>query len=85
MTVLNRPVHPDHARAREWRERMGLSRVELARRTGYSHSMIQNFELGFYRANGKPISDRTMHTYRMACAAVAAGYQFDWGDVTVTL
>ena len=58
------------AQARHWREEIvHLSREELASRTGYSVRMIVNYEQGSHPV---PI------TFRLACAAVAAGIEFDW-------
>lgn len=68
------------ARARAWREACGLSRRELAARTGYGESTIEQIERGYFKP-GKPVEESTMRTYRLACAAVALGLTFDWRTV----
>ena len=74
----------EHARARAWREAQGLSRPQLAKLTGYHLDSIRRFELGVYPRGG-PISRNAMLTYKLACAAVAAGVSFDWGPVVIKL
>ena len=74
---------PEPARARQWRERLGLSRAALGKRIGYSVEAIADFELGRHRSSKAQISERSWTTYRLACAAVAAGFAFDWGPVTI--
>ena len=70
---------PQHDKARWWREDvMDLSRKQLAALTGVSVSRIADMEAGKTRGNGKPIDPGTMRRYRMACAAVALGAEFDW-------
>ena len=66
---------PRHVLAREWRNRIGVSRAELAERIGYPARSIQEFEEG--RQSGKSptgepkgaISDAHWLRYAMACAA----------------
>lgn len=69
---------PEHVRARQWRERMGISRAQLAERSGYSPSMIQQFEVGEHPQSGNPISEAEWLKYRNICAAITARIQFDW-------
>jgi DNA-binding XRE family transcriptional regulator len=73
---------PEHEKARAWRMAARLSRRELAQLTGYSESAIAAFEAGAWPGN-KPIDPKAMHTYRLACAAVALGVSFDWGPATL--
>jgi hypothetical protein len=42
-------------------------------------------ELGHHQGTKKPVQARDMLAYKMACAAVAAGLNFDWQGVTLTL
>ena len=73
------PSAPEHERARWWRENIvKLSRRELAERIGVSESTITNFELGHVRETGKPIDENAMLRYRLACAAITLGVEFDW-------
>ena len=66
-------------RARYWRENIvNLSRRELAERIGISASRITDYERGHDRGSGVPIDQGTMTRYRLACAAVALGVEFDW-------
>jgi transcriptional regulator with XRE-family HTH domain len=70
---------PQHVAARQWREAKGLSRAALSERVGYSVSAIQNYELGEVRENGSPIGDREWLRYKLACAAIDAEIEFNWG------
>ena len=72
-------------RARAWREGLGLSRYALADITGFSASSIRNFEVGRNESSGRPINERDMLAYRLACASVAAKIRFDWGPVLIEL
>jgi predicted transcriptional regulator len=68
-------VYP-HIAARAWRKSLGLSRVELARRIGFSPSQIQDYEEGARRgkkAGEAAISDAAWLRYGLACAALSAG------------
>jgi transcriptional regulator with XRE-family HTH domain len=69
---------PEAEKARLWRIAMGFSRRELAQLTGFSESLIADIEVGHYRENEHPISDRAMRRYRLACAAITADVHFDW-------
>ncbi len=81
----------DHIKARKWREKVGLSRDELAEMAGYSRESVYLFEKGFiYDRRGmtekgkvrtKEIDRKAWHRYRMACAGVSAtlsGLKFNW-------
>lgn len=76
---------PEHVKARWWREHVaGLSRPELAKRTGFSLSSIQQFEEGINYPTGKPPGASAWERYRTACAAVSAELTgFDWLSLTV--
>jgi len=76
---------PEHVRAKAWRESRGLTRAALGAMIGYSESAIVNFEAGRHRQTGQPINPMQMLRYKMACAAVASGLTFDWGEVTIRL
>lgn len=65
---------PEHVRCKWWRqELMELTREQVAGLTGFSVSSIRDFETG-----GKEIDDAVRKRYRMACAAVTLGVEFDW-------
>ena len=66
--------------ARDWRMRRGWLRSELAAMTGYSLGRIQDFEAGFTRGSGEPITDAAWKRYQLVCAAIDAGLVFDWGQ-----
>ncbi len=75
-------------KARQWRERHNLSRVQLADLVGYTDKAIYWFERGQSPPNGKstsrkagPIAEWVWRRYMMACAGVDAqldGRKFDW-------
>jgi hypothetical protein len=71
---------PEHERARAWRDRMGLSVMQLEELTGYSREAVYAFEKG-KRWDGKH-SGFSWHRYKLTCAAVelqiATGKVFDW-------
>lgn len=67
-------------RAKAWREGVGLSRRRLAELTGYGQSTIAAIERGQW-ARGTDIDETTMQAYRLACAAVALGVRFEWGEI----
>lgn len=73
------------AKARTWRENMGMSREILAERTGYSATSIFDFEAGVYRSTKEAVHPKAMLTYKLACATIASGLSFDWGRVTINL
>lgn len=78
---------PENEQARQWREACGMSRAELSELSGYSPAQIKLYEAG--RTNtGDPIAPAAWHKYRLVCAAVMAGLDFDWrrvrcGDITI--
>lgn len=75
---------PENERCQWWRENiMKLSRPDLAERVGMSVSTITDIERGYYRGNKAPIDAAVMQRYRLACAAVALGAQFDWLSLSV--
>lgn len=68
------PDAPEHVKCRWWRnDLMELTREQLSGLTGFSASAIRDYESGT-----KEIDPMTQKRYRMACAAVAMGVQFDW-------
>ena len=71
--------------AKKWREARGLSRPALGSLIGYSPSEIECMERGKRRNNGNPIAARDFQTFKLACAAVAANVEFDWGPITIRL
>jgi transcriptional regulator with XRE-family HTH domain len=78
---------PEHERARQWRDALGLTRAALSDLTGYSTRQIELFESGKTNA-GEPIASAAWQRYRLICAAVMAGLDFDWrrvrcGDITI--
>jgi transcriptional regulator with XRE-family HTH domain len=72
---------PEHQRAREWRERMGLTLRELGELTGYGLKTVWWMEQG-RSSRGEPTKPWVMQRYRLACAAVerklVAQEEFDW-------
>ena len=73
------PPKPRHTLAREWRDRIGVSRSELSERIGYPARSIQEFEEG--HRSGKTgdlalISDAHWLRYAMACAAFENSLDF---------
>lgn len=63
---------PEGVRAHWWRENvLRMSRPQLADKIGRSVSYIESLELGT-----RPPEDFT--AYRLLCAAVWAGLEFDW-------
>lgn len=88
--TINLPIiplsTPEHELARRWRLNiMRLSAVDLAKLTHYSVSSIVDFERGHYRGVDKPIEPDVMARYRLVCAAVAAGLDFDWRTCKATI
>jgi hypothetical protein len=68
------PDAPEHVKCRWWRnDLMEITREQLAGLTGFSVSAIRDFE-----SATKEIDPAARQRYRMACAAVAMGIQFDW-------
>ena len=67
-------------RAREWREKTGMSMQDLSDLTGYTVRAIYTFEKGIGSA-GKH-SEWSWQRYRMACAAAEhqkkTGRVFEW-------
>lgn len=77
----------EHEKARQWREALGLTRPQLSELTGYSLNQILLFEKGATNT-GEPIASAAWQRYRLICAAVMAGLEFDWrrvrcGDITI--
>jgi len=76
----------EHLKAKAWRERRGLSVVELAKLAGFNRVTIYGFEKGTTpeRPGQKPgkISAAVWQRYKMACAGVDAqlkrNRKFDW-------
>jgi transcriptional regulator with XRE-family HTH domain len=79
--MIDRNDNPDLART--WRRSLGLSRERLSQLTGYSIGHIRNMESGINHSSGKPIPARTFTRYRMLCAAVHAGLDFDFRTCTL--
>ena len=72
-------------KARAWREALGLSRPALGKLIGYSPSEIECMERGQRRNTGRSIQLEDFQTFKLACAAVAAKIEFDWGEITIRL
>lgn len=70
----------EHAKARAWRERLGLTRKQLADLTGYSYESVLLFERGTTpsrtwstnpkKMKPKAIDDFVWQRYRRCCQAV---------------
>lgn len=74
-------------RAKQWREKRGLSVKQLAEATGYGPRTIYWLELGQSPPNGKrkkatKVAPWIWQRYKMMCAGVEAelesGEKFDW-------
>lgn len=75
---------PENIRSRWWRECVvQLTRKELADLVGVSESRIADIEAGKTRGTNAPIDAQTLQRYRLACAAVALGIEFDWLTCTM--
>jgi hypothetical protein len=72
-----------HVLAEAWRHSIGLSRARLSKLTGYSVGHIRNMEAGLNHATRQPIPARSFVRYRMACAAIHAGLEFDFRNCVV--
>ena len=61
-------------RARKWRDKAGLTMLQLAELTGYSPSAICRFELGTVPASQTmgehPVTIEAWRRYKMICLAV---------------
>jgi transcriptional regulator with XRE-family HTH domain len=82
----------EHEKAREWRERRGLSKARLAELTGYAYESIHHFEKGLTpprtwkkarvaKVEPQPIDPYVWYRYKMCCAGVEAllsGVKFNW-------
>lgn len=80
------PSHdaPEHIKARYWRDEIvKMTKGEVAELTGFSVSTITDMEAGHNRTTKKTIDPDAMRRYRMACAAVTLGVQFDWISVSL--
>lgn len=72
---------PEHVLCRRWRvEKMELTRDQLSALTGFSASMIKDYE-----RPDKMIDTNARKRYRMACAAVEFGIDGDWLNRTLVL
>jgi transcriptional regulator with XRE-family HTH domain len=76
---------PEHELARQWRERMGLSRAALGKLIGYSLSAVSDYETGKRRSTGAAIGANEWLRYRLACAAITAHIEFDWTSCRVEI
>jgi transcriptional regulator with XRE-family HTH domain len=75
---------PEHEKALWWRKVIvNMTRAELSALVGVSESRIADIENGKTRGSGAVIDQDTMTRYRMACAAVSLGVQFDWTSCTL--
>jgi transcriptional regulator with XRE-family HTH domain len=72
---------PEHVLCKRWRvDKMELTREQLSTLTGFSASMIKDYE----RPN-RTIDENARQRYRLACAAVQYGIEFDWNEATMTI
>lgn len=64
-----------------------MTRTELSELSGYSPRAIELLESG--KSNtGAPTAPEAWHRYKLICAAIMAGLDFDWrrvrcGDITI--
>lgn len=76
----------EFAKARRWRESLGLEQDELGERIGYSRMSIYWFEEGktppVKGKRDRSISPWVWHRYKLACAGytaeLASRKKFDW-------
>jgi transcriptional regulator with XRE-family HTH domain len=80
---MDRVEGKPHIMAEAWRMRLGLSRPQLARLTGYSISHIQNMEAGLNLSTGAAIRKQDMQRYKLVCAAIHAGLDFNWKQCAI--
>ncbi|TBY41625.1 XRE family transcriptional regulator [Rhizobium leguminosarum bv. viciae] len=72
---------PEHVLCKRWRvEKMELTREQLSTLTGFSASMIKDYE----RPN-RVIDENARKRYRLACAAVELGIDFDWEGASLLI
>ncbi len=72
---------PEYVRCKRWRvERMELTREQLAALTGFSASMIKDYE-----RPDREIDANARKRYRLACAAVEFGIEMNWEDRWLTI
>jgi transcriptional regulator with XRE-family HTH domain len=70
---------PEHVLCKRWRvAKMELTREQLSTLTGFSASMIKDYE----RPN-RTIDENARKRYRLACAAVQYGIEFGWADASM--
>jgi DNA-binding XRE family transcriptional regulator len=78
----------EYDKARAWRERLGMSKRELAARLGLAPITVYWMEKGLRpyageRYPSKPVDPKTWKRYKLACAGLhhelTGGDAFDWG------
>lgn len=79
--MTDTPIN-QHRLALQWRLSMGLTRAALSDLTGYSAQTISTYERG-KQHNGEPIDEAAMQRYRLACASITAGLDFDWRSASI--
>jgi hypothetical protein len=78
------PDAPEHVRAEWWRVHVAkLSRPSLADRIGKSPSYVARMEAG--QIGSRAIDAEEYKIYRLACAAITAGVDFDWIDARLEI
>lgn len=68
-------------KARHWRESMALSRMDLAKLTGYSREAVFLFERGA-NSRGELHDAAAWRRYKLACCAVRFLLHYKIADVT---
>ena len=72
--VMSRVSKAEIERAQKWRDKSGMTMIELAEITGYSPSAICRFELGTVPASQTmgehAVTPRAWRRYKMICLAV---------------
>lgn len=72
---------PEHVRCKRWRvDQMELTREQLSALTGFSASMIKDYE----RPN-RVIDENARKRYRLACTSIQYGIDFDWEEATMVI
>ncbi len=76
---------PEGTKARWWREHvMKMSRQDISDLTGYSTTHIRNLEMHSNGERKGELPESSYRRYRLACAAISAGIEFDWVSTAVT-
>ena len=73
-------INSEHAKAKAWRNRLGLTLDQLADMTGYSREAVFLFERGA-NSKGAPHAAHAWKRYKLACLAVRVLLQYKINSV----